>query len=119
MHYTSYKTRETNQLTQKAVNNIVEDSTLLVRNTVERVKKGVEMCLDDAGISLDSIPGLEQLFTDDHPISNPFQHVSTKHKQEAYFKVNFGLVVSSPCVIATGISLGFSFQYTFAQASLL
>ena len=68
------------------------------------------MCLDDAGISLDSIPGLEQLFTDDHPISNPFQHVSTKHKQEAYFKVNFGLVVSSPCVIATGISLGFSFS---------
>lgn len=92
------KTREINQLTQTAVNNIVEDSTILVRNTVEKVRKGVEECLEDAGILLDSIPGLQQLFKDDHPISNPLQHVSTKHKQASYFKVNFGLVVSSQCV---------------------
>jgi hypothetical protein len=88
------KTKEVNLLTQKATNDIVQGTTALVQNTVEVIRKGLQNRLDSAGIAFDAIPGLEDLFAEDHPISNPFEHVSTKHKQAAYFKEQFGLVVS-------------------------
>jgi hypothetical protein len=89
------KTKETNLLTQKCVNNIVDDATELVRGTVQTIKSGLHDCLENAGINFDAIPGLSDLFAEENPISNPFQHVSTKYKQNAYFKEHFGLVVSA------------------------
>ncbi len=89
------KTKETNMLTQKCVDNIVEDSTQLVRGTVKAIKSGLQNCLENAGINLGAVPGLNELFEEENPISNPFEHVSTKYKQNAYFEEHFGLVVSS------------------------
>ena len=88
------KTKETNLLTQKCLDNIVDGSTELVRGTVKAIKSGLQDCLENAGINFDAIPGLNDLFAEENPISNPFQHVSTKHKQNAYFKEHFGLIVS-------------------------
>ena len=88
------KTKENNLLTQKCVDNIVEDSTELVRGTVKALKSGLQNCLDNAGLNFDAVPGLSQLFEEENPISNPFEHVSTQYKQTAYFKNHFGLVVS-------------------------
>ena len=89
------KTKETNLLTQKCLDNIVDDSTELVRGTVKAIKSGLHDCLENAGINFNAIPGLNDLFAEENPISNPFQHVSTKYKQNAYFKEHFGLVVSA------------------------
>lgn len=88
------KTKETNMLTQKCLDNIVEDSTELVRGTVKALKSGLQSCLNNAGLNFDAVPGLSQLFEEENPISNPFEHVSTQYKQNAYFKSHFGLVVS-------------------------
>ena len=88
------KTKETNLLTQKFLDNIVDGSTELVQGTVNAIKSGVQDCLENAGINFDAIPVLNDLFAEENPISNPFQHVSTKHKQNAYFKEHFGLIVS-------------------------
>ena len=60
-------------ITQKALDDVVEGSTSLVRNTVELIKLGVQNRLDSAG--------------------NPFAHVSTKNKQAAYYAEKFRLVV--------------------------
>ena len=68
--------------------------TSLVKNTVEILKMGVQNRLDSAGLRFDAVPGLDELFKDDHPISSPFCHVNTEHKQAAYFKENFNLVVA-------------------------
>lgn len=89
------KTKETQLLTQKAVDEIVEGSTALVRNTVELIRDQVSNRLDSAGIRFDAVPGLEELFKEDHSNSNPFGHISTKSKQSSFYKENFGLVVSN------------------------
>jgi len=89
------RTKEVNRLTQKATDNIMDGVTTLVKNTVEILKMGVQNRLDSAGLRFDAVPGLDELFKDDHPISSPFCHVNTEHKQAAYFKENFNLVVGT------------------------
>ena len=59
-------------LLQKVTDNIMDDVTTLVKNTVEILKMGVQNRLDSAGLRFDAVPGLSELFKDDHPISNPF-----------------------------------------------
>ena len=66
------QTKEVNRLTQKVTDNIMDDVTTLVKNTVEILKMGVQNRLDSAGLRFDAVPGLSELFKDDHPISNPF-----------------------------------------------
>ena len=88
------KTKEINLLTQKCVDNIVEDSTELVQGTVKAIKHGLQNCLEKAGLNYNDVPGLDELFDEGHAISNPFKHISTKYKQNAYFEEHFGLVVS-------------------------
>ena len=89
------QTKEVNRLTQKVTDNIMDGVTSLVKNTVEILKMGVQNRLDSAGLRFDAVPGLDELFKDDHPISSPFCHVNTEHKQAAYFKENFNLVVGN------------------------
>lgn len=88
------KTKDVNLLTQKCLDNIVDDSTQLVQRVVNAVKSELQDCLESAGINFDTIPRLNDIFGEENPIMNPFQHVSTKYKQNAYFKEHFGLVVS-------------------------
>ena len=88
------RTKESNLLSQKCLDDIVEGTTHLVRNTVDSIKSKLKECLDEARIKLDEVPGLEGIFSTENPIYNPFEHVSTKHKQALFFKENFGLIVS-------------------------
>ena len=87
--------KEANRLTQRATENMMENVTTLVKNAVEILRMGVQNRLDSAGLRFDAVPGLAELFEDDHSISNPFAHVNTEYKQAAYFKENFSLVVST------------------------
>ena len=86
------RTKESNLLSQKCLDDIVEGTTHLVRNTVDSIKIKLKECLDEARIKLDDVPGFEGIFSAE--IYNPFEHVSTKHKQALFFKENFGLIVS-------------------------
>ena len=64
-----------------------------MRNTVELIKLGVQNCLDSAEIDFKAVPGLSELIAEDHKISNPFAHASTKNKEAAYYVEKFGLVL--------------------------
>ena len=88
------RTKEVNLLTQKCVDDIVLGTGELIRSTVETVGNGVRECLNSAGIPCETVPGLQELFAANNPVSNPFEHVSTKYKQMSFFKQEFGLIVS-------------------------
>ena len=75
------------------MDDIVEGTTHVVRNTVDSIKSKLKECLDEARIKLDEVPGIQDIFSTESPIYNPFEHVSTKHKQASFFKENFGLIV--------------------------
>ena len=64
------RSKEAQSLTQKALDDVVEGSTSLVRNTVELIKLGVQNRLDSAGIDFKAVPGLSELFAEDHQISH-------------------------------------------------
>ena len=49
------KTEKTSLLTQICVDNIVEDSTEVVRGTVKALKSGSQYCLVNAGINFDAL----------------------------------------------------------------
>lgn len=86
--------KEANLLTQKCVDDIVCSTSELVRNTVESVGTSVQECLSKAGIQIERVPGLQEIFSANNPTSNPFEHVLTKHKQMRFFNDEFGLIVS-------------------------
>lgn len=56
---------EMNLLTQKTVDDIVNGSTELVRNTVGTLKVEVFNCLQDSGIKLQDVPGINDIFSED------------------------------------------------------
>ena len=87
------QTKECNRLTQKASEDIAENVTSLIQDTVELVKIGVQDKLDSVGLNFDDVPGLSGLFETDNLFSNPFTHVNTQNKQSNYYKENLGLVV--------------------------
>ena len=74
------QTEEANRLTQKATDNIMQGATALVKNTVELLRMGAQNRLDSAGLRFEAVPGLTELFNDEHVISNPFRHVNTEYK---------------------------------------
>ena len=88
------KTKEMHQLTQTATDSLVSGTTCIVKNSIEQLKNGVRKCLDNVGMLLDDIPGLEDMFRPDSNESNPFNGLQTKTEQKRYFQDNFGLVVS-------------------------
>lgn len=87
------KTRELHQLTQAATDSLVSDTTCIVKNTVEQLQMQVKDSLDNAGIQLNDIPGLKQIFMPDSTVCNPFNGLRGKTEQTRYFRENFRLVV--------------------------
>jgi len=88
------KTKEIYSLTQKATDSIISDTTYIVKNTINLLRMGVANRLDSAGIQFCAVPGLQELFEDDNPLSKPFHGLIGKTQQARYFKEHFGLVVS-------------------------
>lgn len=95
------KLKETNFLTQTSLDSVVQGTTGIVKRTIKALKKEVEKKLEGQGLEVVNIEGLSNLFDDDHPLSNPFAHVETKHQQTAFQKTNFSLVVSKIVIYNT------------------
>ena len=89
------KLKETNFLTQTSLDNVVQGTTAIVKRTVKVLKKEVAKKLEGGGLELTQIEGLSNIFDEDHPLSNPLDHVATKHQQTVFQKTNFSLVVST------------------------
>ena len=82
------KLKETRQLSQAAIDDIVEGSKAVFSHTVQRLHSGVRARLATFGVDETA---LDSLFFD---MVDPFDGLETKHKQEKCFKEDFGLVVS-------------------------
>ena len=88
------KSKEIHQLSEEATKTLLSDTTSLIQRSVEQVKDKVKDCLNNAGMQLDDIVGLKEIFSPENAITNPFTGLKTKTEQKDYFKNQFGLVVS-------------------------
>ena len=86
--------KEINSLTEKAVDDVVSSTSDIIQVVVDNLRNGIYNRLDSAGIDMDAVPGLSDLFKDDNPISNPFAGLTSKSGQVKAFKELFDLVVS-------------------------
>ena len=88
------KFKEKGCVPQTVVNSFVNNATQIAQTSVDLLRSGVTNCLQKAGIYIDTIPGLNDLFEQDNPISNPFKGIDKEPLQYKYYKEEFSLVVS-------------------------
>ena len=88
------KLKETRQLSQTAINDVVEGSRAVFSHTVRRRRLHSDVRAKLATIGIDEA-ALDDVFSD---LVDPFDGLETRHKQEKCFKQDFGLVVSAVTV---------------------
>ena len=88
------KTKEGHKLTQKAMDNIIEDVTAFSQYLLAKIGCAVKATLADAGVDSNQIQQFTGIFDPDGPFGRPFRGLETAHQQIQYYKSNMGLVVS-------------------------
>lgn len=88
------KTKETNQLTQQAINSILDNTEDLVESSLELLKKNVRSCLEDNGIHIEDVDGMKDVLEQPSDFSQAKESLSSEYLQIKYFVENFHLVVS-------------------------
>ena len=78
-------------ISQSAVDDVVDEMTMLCQHTVGRLKAGIEANLALNGIEVNSLQGFDDIFS---KVVMPFDGIDTNYKQEKYFQETFHLVVS-------------------------
>ena len=79
-----FRTMESNLLSPKCFDDIVEGTTHLVRNTLDSIKNKLKECLDEARIKLDEVPGFEGISSTQNPIYNPFWSMCRPNLKKLY-----------------------------------
>ena len=88
------KIKDEAKVPQTVVESIVNSTTQVVENSVDVLHSGVQQCLQNAGLQLDDIPGIAELFKESSSIRKPFQGCHNEASQLQYYKNNLGMVVS-------------------------
>ena len=83
------KLKETRQLSQTAVDDVVEGCRSVFSHTISRLHNSVRAKLAEKGVDEAM---LEDIFSG---MIDPFDGLETQFKQEKYFKTSFGLIVST------------------------
>ena len=86
------KTRDGKKLTQVTTNGILEDSTLLVQNTVQIIERRVLETMKSRAVD-DIVSEVQGLFCDES-LRNPFHGLQTQYQQEKFIQNNFNYVAS-------------------------
>lgn len=81
------KLKETRQLSQTAVDDVVEGCKSMISHTVQRLHSGARAKLLTLGIDEEA---LDDVFND---FPDPFNGLETRYLQEKFLKEEFGLVV--------------------------
>ena len=89
------KMKDRDRASQTAIDSFVENTTSIVRKSMEILKSGLINRLDTAGIDFRAVPGLTELFKEDSLAMNPFSGLNGEKQQNEYFKDHLNLVVSS------------------------
>lgn len=83
------KLKETRQLSQAAINDVVEGTRMVFSQTVQRLHSGVRAKLATLGVDEMEVDDMFANLTD------PFVDLETQHKQEKCFVEDLGLIVST------------------------
>lgn len=78
---------------QTVVDLFVDNSTQLVRNSIQIVEAEVREKLRGSGIEFDGVPGLNEIFNEESLAMNPFNGIQKEAKQYKFYKEHFNLVV--------------------------
>ena len=86
------KTKEVLNISQTATDQILNDVTEMIENTVSQIELRVSSILTANGSSMNDIKGLRDIFGD-QDLRNPFHAIKTQYMQQKYFQDHLGLVV--------------------------
>jgi hypothetical protein len=88
------KTKETNGLSQQAMNAITKNAVDLVEVSLDSLKSDILRCFRNNGISITTINGLEEVLQKQSPFLIANERLSTEYFQKKYFKEQFNYIVS-------------------------
>ena len=88
------KLKEGRKLTQSATEEILQDVTELCGGIITSLKSDIYKVLSAAGINVDDVSGLEDLFQDESSYMKPFSKLETQYLQMSYYKSHLGFIVS-------------------------
>ena len=66
---------------QTVVDHVVKNTTEVVENTVDLLKSSLTHCLQNAGIDMENIPGVGDLFTENCAIRKPVSQLANGSSQ--------------------------------------
>ena len=87
--------KEKNQLSQAAIQGIIEGVTILQQQQLDKLHTQVCERLGEAGVVASSVPGLDALFMEEGENGHLFAGLETQHQQLKYIKTHFNLIVST------------------------
>ena len=86
------KLKEVRHVSERTIGDVITGCKFLLGDSLSVVKASVKDSLQQAGIDMASVDGLESIFAN---APNPFSGLETSYLREKYFKDQFGLLVSS------------------------
>lgn len=89
------KMKDRDRASQTAIDSFVDNTTSIVRTSIDLLKRGLMNRLDTAGIDFNTVPGLPELFQENSLAMNPFSGLREEAQQCQYYKDHFNLVVST------------------------
>jgi len=101
------KLKEGRKLTQTVTDEILGDVTELCCDMMSRLKSDLYQILarHSAGIEVDQISELGELFQDGSPYLNPFSMLDSQYYQMQYYKDFLGFVVSPSLFLASYVAI--------------
>ncbi|XP_028418396.1 uncharacterized protein LOC114543726 [Dendronephthya gigantea] len=93
------KIKDEAKIPQTVVESIVKSTTQVVNNSVDVIQHGLQQCLQNAGLQIDDIPGIEELFEESSSIREPFKDCHNEASQLKYYKENLGMVEPEKIVL--------------------
>ena len=88
------KTKETNNLSQQAVNAITSNTAELIEFSLNTLKCDILQCLHENGISVNTINGLVTVLERKSAFCLANERLSTEYLQMKYFDEKFNFIVS-------------------------
>ena len=85
--------KDEGKIPQTVVDHVVKNTTQVVENTVDLLKSSLTHCFQNAGIDMENIPGVSDLFNENCAIRKPFSRLENESSQLSYYKNNLGPVV--------------------------
>ena len=85
--------KDEGKVPQTVVDSFVRNTSQIVENSVNLVKSALSQCLDNAGLQMENIPGINEIFNEESIITTPFGEIQNEAAQLTYYKKTFGMVV--------------------------